>query len=254
MAGSSEFTVGGALRRAFDILGRQGGTVLGLGAALYGLPKALLGAVLSLAGADLAPSVQEVGQQPNFALGIAVVLVVIALQAALSVLYVLSITWVANEDAMGRPAAFGAAALSALRALPAAAGTTVLVGVGVLGGLVLLIVPGIMLMLRWSVAIPALAAEPSGPLPALGRSRDLTRDHRWGILGFLAAVALANVVLALATAALPVALSGATGIAGQAATLVSDTVFAVLNGVSVAALYLELRRAGGGARPAAVST
>lgn len=45
----------------------------------------------------------------------------------------------------------------------------------ILGGLILMIVPGILLMLLWSVSLPALAAERIGAIDALRRSWNLTR-------------------------------------------------------------------------------
>ena len=48
-------------------------------------------------------------------------------------------------------------------------------------GLVLLIVPGVLLALRWAVAGPLVVLEGRGIQEAMGRSADLTRDRRWSI-------------------------------------------------------------------------
>ena len=65
-------------------------------------------------------------------------------------------------------------AASAVRAaLPAL--TAILFGLGVWVGLLLFIIPGIMLMLRWSVAVPACVLEGTGPVASLGRSAALTQ-------------------------------------------------------------------------------
>jgi PPOX class probable F420-dependent enzyme len=45
-------------------------------------------------------------------------------------------------------------------------------------GLLLLVVPGLLLIARWSVYIPAIVAERDSIL-GLGRSAELTRGHRW---------------------------------------------------------------------------
>ncbi len=44
-------------------------------------------------------------------------------------------------------------------------------------GFVLFFVPGVMLITRWWVALPACMIEQRGPLESLGRSAELTRGH-----------------------------------------------------------------------------
>ena len=48
-------------------------------------------------------------------------------------------------------------------------------------GFILLVVPGVLLLLRWCVAAPVLALEGRGIPESMGRSADLTRDRRWSI-------------------------------------------------------------------------
>ena len=56
-------------------------------------------------------------------------------------------------------------------------GSSILIGLG----FILLIVPGALLALRWSVAAPILVLEGRGIAEAMGRSADLTRDRRGAI-------------------------------------------------------------------------
>jgi hypothetical protein len=87
---------------------------------------------------------------------------------------------------------------------------TILFTLGVLAGLVLLIVPGIILMLIWAVTYPVVVLEEQGPVPALGRSRALTKGSRLkifligAIFWVLATVAtsIAGLILGLLPAAL----------------------------------------------------
>jgi hypothetical protein len=51
----------------------------------------------------------------------------------------------------------------------------------ILIGCILLIVPGVLLALRWSVAAPVLALEGRGIPESMGRSADLTRNRRGSI-------------------------------------------------------------------------
>jgi hypothetical protein len=56
-------------------------------------------------------------------------------------------------------------------------GSGILIGIG----FILLIVPGVLLALRWCVAAPVLVLEGRGIPESMGRSADLTRDRRWSI-------------------------------------------------------------------------
>lgn len=58
-----------------------------------------------------------------------------------------------------------------------------LTSIGILAGLLLLIVPGLYLAASWSVASVVRVAEFSSSQSAISRSAELTKDHRWAILG-----------------------------------------------------------------------
>ena len=79
--------------------------------------------------------------------------------------------------------------------------------VGFMSGLasILLIVPGIMLYLRWSVAIPAQVAENTGVFAAMKRSADLTKGRRWSIFGLLLVAFMIILILEMAFIVLVVA-------------------------------------------------
>jgi hypothetical protein len=55
---------------------------------------------------------------------------------------------------------------------------SLLYGIGVGIGLVLLIVPGVILLCVWYVAIPVTVVEQPGVIKAFGRSAELTKGHR----------------------------------------------------------------------------
>jgi hypothetical protein len=61
-------------------------------------------------------------------------------------------------------------------------GLAILVDLALALGLLLLIVPGVLLMLRWAVASSALVMEGRGIQDAMGRSAALTENRRWSIL------------------------------------------------------------------------
>lgn len=84
---------------------------------------------------------------------------------------------------------------------------SVLAGIAITIGLVLLIVPGLILITIWAVIIPVIVLERSGPLAAFGRSQQLVRGHGWHVFGTLVLVfvimIVVNIVLALVFAVLP---------------------------------------------------
>lgn len=123
-------------------------------------------------------------------------------------------------------------------------------------GSILLLVPGLMLMTIWSVAVPAMVNERIGPFAAFGRSRELTSGSRWMI--FLTLVVILLLVYVPITVfggvvAGMVGLSGLTRMSQGAispAILVSGTLIGwgvsmILN-AGLASLYVETVEAKGG--------
>jgi hypothetical protein len=62
-------------------------------------------------------------------------------------------------------------------------------------GLLLFILPGLMWLSRWFVAIPACVVESLGVSASMGRSAQLTENHRWGIAGALVLFVVLGVIL-----------------------------------------------------------
>lgn len=85
--------------------------------------------------------------------------------------------------------------------------TVALFGLGVIGGFMLLIVPGVILMVRWLVISQVVVVEGRGGTEALRRSFDLTRGRFWPsllvlfVLSLLAGLAAAVVQAPLEYAA-----------------------------------------------------
>ena len=73
--------------------------------------------------------------------------------------------------------------------------------------LLALIVPGVMLMVAWSVVLPAVLFERLGVGAAMRRSRELTSGRRWSIFGLFVA-ALVIVAIAALVAGLVVGFVG----------------------------------------------
>lgn len=62
-------------------------------------------------------------------------------------------------------------------------GISILYGLALVLGFVLLIVPGIILMVRWVPLLPAVIDRESGAMNAFSDSFDLTRGHSWSVFG-----------------------------------------------------------------------
>ena len=87
--------------------------------------------------------------------------------------------------------------------------------VGFLLGWMLFFIPGLLLMAMWSVMLPALLMENHG-FGALGRSRALTKDYRWPIIGGFGLLILVLIAISVPVSFLP------AGIDFETPGLVSD--------------------------------
>jgi hypothetical protein len=64
-------------------------------------------------------------------------------------------------------------------------GASILAGLGIAAGLVLLIVPGLILFTWWALIPAAVVLESRGVFEAFGRSRALVRGNGWSVFGIL---------------------------------------------------------------------
>ena len=120
----------------------------------------------------------------------------------------------------------------------------------------LLIVPGIMAAVRWSVAAPALVVERVGVMEAFGRSGDLTRGSRWSIFGLFVIWIIVAYIFQLCLSALfgfsltSNLFDGSAIWAYFAITGVNAAVANMVAAAGSAALYTELREIKDGATSA----
>ena len=62
-------------------------------------------------------------------------------------------------------------------------GGSLLAGLGIFVGFILLIVPGLILLTWWCLLVPSIVLEGKGATEALGRSRELVKGHAWTVFG-----------------------------------------------------------------------
>lgn len=121
-------------------------------------------------------------------------------------------------------------------------GLSILLGIGVGIGFILIIVPGLFLMTIWAVAAPALVIERRGVFAAFGRSRELVRGHGWQVFG----VILVVFGLGIAVAIIVAIVASGLGVAGVAIVQwVVDVLVSPFTALISAVLYFSLRRVHG---------
>ncbi|HEY2440660.1 MAG TPA: hypothetical protein VGI07_10535 [Solirubrobacteraceae bacterium] len=117
-------------------------------------------------------------------------------------------------------------------------GVSVLYAIGVAIGFVLLIIPGLILLVMWSVVAPVTVVERPGVLAAFARSRELVRGNGWAVFGVIVLLGLAVVVVSVA-AGLAAASLGSVG--GAVIEWAVTAAVAPLAALSASVLYFTLR-------------
>jgi hypothetical protein len=127
---------------------------------------------------------------------------------------------------------------------------SILAGIAITIGLILIVVPGLYLLTIWSVIIPVIVIERSGAMAAFGRSQQLVRGRGWNVFGTLVLVfiiqLIVDIVLSAIFAALPYAFRDGLS------TVISGTIVAPFLAIVVTLIYYRLTGteagyAGGGA-------
>ena len=109
--------------------------------------------------------------------------------------YASAVTDIALSTVADKPVRIGAVLHDAAANAMPVMGLSLLLWLGTLAGMALLIVPGLMFAAVFAVTVPAYICEKPGFFGAFGRSRALTRGHRWGILVLWLAVWLGLFVI-----------------------------------------------------------
>src|SRR3954451_15695736 len=123
------------------------------------------------------------------------------------------------------------------------AGASILAGIAIGIGLILLIAPGVHLLTIWCLIVPVIVLEGAGVGAAFGRSHELVRGHGWNVLGVIVLVILlllgVNIVLGLILAALP------DGVQQFVSGIISGTLTAPYIALVLTLSYFRLRQVHG---------
>ncbi len=76
-------------------------------------------------------------------------------------------------------------------------GASILYGIAVAIGFVLLIVPGLILITIWAVIAPVIVIENQGAMDAFGRSRELVKGYGWPVFGVVLCALLITFVVSI---------------------------------------------------------
>lgn len=236
------FRIGRVFGDTFSVLGRNLGLCFGLAVIFSGIPSFLY-QLWSQGQVEATLTAAEGGVPPQFdpgsigtGLGAFLIYMVLAsiLQSAL--------VRATIEDLNGKQPTFSDSISRAIAVLLPIIGLSILVYLGLMIGFMLLVIPGIYLMLRWSVAIPVLVQERRGVLDSMSRSATLTKGNRWRILGLIVIFYVALIVLQLAvTLVVGVAATLTGGLIGAVLFALVSALSTILISIAVAVTYVELR-------------
>jgi hypothetical protein len=244
--------IGRVIQETFQVLGRHFVTFLILALILVGIPRAVVG-VVQVAALKTAVATMSFGG-PVLYWAILGGLVSVVTGAILQA----SIISGAASDLNGRPVSVGESLRIGLRAFLPLIGLSIVVGVAVWLGLILLIVPGVLIALAWCVAVPVYVVEQTGVFSSLDRSATLTRGNRLRIFGLFCLVVVAALIISIVIGIVGGILGAISGglFAYVQAAIVSPAISALvaaLGATASAVLYVELRRVREGAGPSALA-
>jgi hypothetical protein len=114
---------------------------------------------------------------------------------------------------------------------------SILFGLGVAIGFVALIIPGLVLLVIWSVVAPVTVLEHPGVFAAFGRSREIVRGTGWNVFGVIVMVFVIVVLISIAAG---LAASGLGSVGHALVQWVVNAAIAPITALSASVLYFEL--------------
>jgi hypothetical protein len=221
--------VGRVLSETFRIYGDQAGVLLGTAAVIFVVVGLVQGALIS--GGD------------TFLFFLASVLGYIA-----ATLYTGFVSKLVEDVRDGRrDFSVGELLGAAASVLGVLIVNSILFGIAVGIGFILLIVPGLILLTIWAVTAPAIVIERRGPIEAFGRSWELVKGDGWSVFGVIVVVFLIGLAIALVTALLGSALGDAGYFIFRT---IGSVIAAPIGALAAAVMFFDLGGGAGAADPA----
>ena len=149
----------------------------------------------------------------------------------------------------GRPVDLAESARIGLRRFFSIVGLAIVVSLLIALASALLLFPGVMLYTMWFVATPVCVVERLGPFASMGRSRELTKGHRWKLFGMLLLLLIPALIIGAIIGVIAVAATGsfltlASAMAttvGQIVNLAWNAVWTAFFAILIVVTYHDLR-------------
>ena len=215
---SQQFSPGAVVSRIWEIYRANAAVLIGTALLLFALQFVL---ILLVPGASVAAAI---------------------LFWAVSVLYQGMVVELVQDVQDGRrDHSVGAMLRSVEPVLLQLMAVSVIFAVGVAIGFVLIIIPGLYLLVVWSVVAPVTVLERPGIFSAFGRSMELVRGHRWAVFGVIIVVSLAVLIVSLAVGLATASLGSVGRALVQWAV---NAAVAPVSALSASVIYFRLRSSG----------
>jgi hypothetical protein len=117
-------------------------------------------------------------------------------------------------------------------------GASILAGLGIALGLLLLIVPGLILLTWWALIPPSIVLENRGVFESFGRSRELVRGHGWNVFGVLIITYLLSAVISGVIRAIFTSLPDYVG--SYIGDVVGGSIVAPFSALAITLMYFRL--------------
>jgi hypothetical protein len=209
-----EFRVGHVFSRAWSVFSGNFLTFI------------LVTGVASLPGILMPQPVPGAQVDPFQTLGVTLILVL--LMIVLGTLSQAIVLYGAFQVMRGRPIDLAESARIGLRRFFPIVGLAISVTVLVFLASLLFVIPGLILYAMWFVATPVCVVEQLGPFRSMGRSRQLTKGHRWKIVGLQLLILIPALIVGAIVGTVIFAVSGTGGFMAMA-TALSTTLGQVVN-------------------------
>ncbi|RWI93668.1 MAG: hypothetical protein E5X33_22350 [Mesorhizobium sp.] len=233
-----KYQIGRVFNNTFSVIGRNIVLCVGLAALFSGLPQ-LVTQLVRLNSHPGNPA-SFAGAITNHKLGFIIgTAVIVILYLAFAFLLQSSLVRVAIEDMNGKKPTFGDSIATAIRFLLPTVAIGLLVALGVGAASIALVVPGIILGLGWSVAIPVLIQERLGVFGSMSRSRALTKGSRSALFGLFVILVIMGLVMQSITGVVVYLFHGI--VAAVVAAMV-QSIGSMVGSVAAAVSYVELRQ------------
>jgi hypothetical protein len=251
VAGADEdrsVSIGRVFQRAFSAITFNPLVILGLALVIGAIPGIIMTFLFYRLGIG-APAALRSGASVNAMVGATAVTSVLTL--VISSLVQGALTRATVSAAEGRRVTFGESLGTGLRVILPLIGLSILLAFGLMVGFLLLVIPGIILLLMWAVAVPSLVIERVGVIGAFTRSAELTKGSKWKILALFIVLLVGYWLLSAAIAliglgtfnAANLSASGGPTAANAIGGVIVGTIFNAVWGTIQPSLYVELRQA-----------